>query len=150
MTDSSHRPHKETGSLLLVCDTGGPISCSKGSFPSQLLFLQALFCQVPSNHVLNMYDVTNIWHVPLVLEAQGAHRSICAALQLGGAENMNLGFWKQSLAERWDNLVAVVSRCLCIRLASARERPTSLWGHYARCSTPAVLESLFSDRVTIL
>lgn len=86
--------------------------------------MQALFCQVPSNHVLNMYDVTNIWHVPLVLEAQGAHRSICAALQLGGAENMNLGFWKQSLAERWDNLVAVVSSCPCIRVAPARDRHT--------------------------
>lgn len=56
-----------------------------------------------------MHDVQNIWHVPLVLESQGAHKSICKALNLGGAETMNLGFWRQGLAERWDNLSAVVS-----------------------------------------
>ena len=55
-----------------------------------------------------MHDVQNIWHVPLVLESQGAHESICKALDLGGAETMNLGFWRQGLAERWDNLAAVV------------------------------------------
>lgn len=76
--------------------------------------LQALFCQVPQHHVLNMFDVSNIWHVPLVLEAQGAHSSICNALQLGGAEKMNLSFWRQSLAERWDNLAAAVrANLLC-------------------------------------
>ncbi len=52
--------------------------------------LQALFCQVPPNHVLNMFDVSNIWHVPLVLEAQGAHVSVCNILKLGGYSNMNL------------------------------------------------------------
>jgi len=70
--------------------------------------LQALFCQVPSRHVLNMHDVQNIWHVPLMLEDQDAHHSICAALNLGGAQNMQLGFWRRGLADRWDNLAAVV------------------------------------------
>ena len=37
-----------------------------------------------------MYDVSNIWHVPLVLEAQGAHESVCNILKLGGYDNMNL------------------------------------------------------------
>ena len=63
-----------------------------------------------------MHDVQNIWHVPLVLESQGAHKSICKALNLGGSETMNLGFWRQGLAERWDNLAAVVrhySFCHC-------------------------------------
>ncbi len=69
---------------------------------------QALFCQVPAKHVLNMHDVQNIWHVPLVLEEQGAHHSICSALNLGGASSMQLGFWRGGLAERWANLASVV------------------------------------------
>jgi CTP synthase len=73
--------------------------------------VQALFCQVPSRHVLNMHDVQNIWHVPLVLEDQGAHHSICSALNLGGAQTMQLGFWRTGLAERWDNLASVVRLC---------------------------------------
>ncbi|KAK9835134.1 hypothetical protein WJX81_000361 [Elliptochloris bilobata] len=64
----------------------------------------ALFCQVPANHVLNMFDVSNIWHVPLVLEAQGAHESVCNILRLGGSSNMNLTGWRTTLAERWDGL----------------------------------------------
>ena len=64
---------------------------------------------MPESHVLNMFDVSNIWHVPLLLEEQGAHRSICTALQLDGAETMNLNFWRQGLAERWDNLISAVS-----------------------------------------
>ena len=40
--------------------------------------------------MLNMFDVSNIWHVPLVLEAQGAHESVCNILKLGGYDNMNL------------------------------------------------------------
>ena len=51
---------------------------------------QALFCQVTTRHVLNMFDVSNIWHVPIMLEAQGAHQSICAILGLGGHASMNL------------------------------------------------------------
>lgn len=52
--------------------------------------LQALFCQVTPQHVLNMCDVSNIWHVPIMLEAQGAHKSICDILQLGGHDGMDL------------------------------------------------------------
>ena len=69
-----------------------------------LLAPQALFCQVPTKHVLNMHDVSNIWKVPLVMEAQGAHESICAQLNLPGADRMNLSHWKSTLADRWDNL----------------------------------------------
>ena len=52
--------------------------------------LQALFCQVTPRHVLNMCDVSNIWHVPIMLEAQGTHKSICDILQLGGHDGMDL------------------------------------------------------------
>ena len=37
---------------------------------------QALFCHVPKEHVLTMHDVSNIWRVPLIMEAQGAHHNI--------------------------------------------------------------------------
>ena len=59
---------------------------------------------MPTKHVLNMHDVSNIWKVPLVMEAQGAHESICAQLNLPGADRMNLSHWKSTLADRWDNL----------------------------------------------
>jgi hypothetical protein len=39
--------------------------------------VQALFCQVPTESVLTMHDVTNIWRVPLLLESQNAHHMIC-------------------------------------------------------------------------
>ncbi|BDA42468.1 CTP synthase 2 [Coccomyxa sp. Obi] len=64
----------------------------------------ALFCQVTPRHVLNMCDVSNIWHVPIMMEAQGAHKSICDILGLGGYNNMNLTGWRVGLAEKWDGL----------------------------------------------
>ncbi|CAK0762419.1 hypothetical protein CVIRNUC_002955 [Coccomyxa viridis] len=68
----------------------------------------ALFCQVTPRHVLNMCDVSNIWHVPIMLEAQGAHKSICDILQIGGHDSMDLTGWRTRLAEKWDSLSAVV------------------------------------------
>lgn len=69
----------------------------------------ALFCQVPSSHVLTMHDVANIWHVPLLLASQGAHAALCDRLGLGGAATMDLTYWRTALAERWDGLGAKVS-----------------------------------------
>ncbi len=60
--------------------------------------LQALFCQVTPRHVLNMCDVSNIWHVPIMMEQQGAHKSICDILQLGGHESMDLTGAAQNVA----------------------------------------------------
>ena len=59
---------------------------------------------MPTKHVLNMHDVSNIWHVPLLLEQQGAHESLCAQLHLSGAASMSLAHWKTTLADRWDKL----------------------------------------------
>lgn len=70
---------------------------------------QALFCQVPPSHVLNMHDVSNIWHVPLIMQEQDAHVNICKHLQLPGAENLDLKAWRTQLAERWDNLKETVT-----------------------------------------
>jgi CTP synthase len=65
----------------------------------------ALFCHVPSRHVLTMHDVSNIWRVPLLMESQEAHKVICDKLGLPGAEKLDLTLWKTTLADRWDSLV---------------------------------------------
>ncbi|XP_059074527.1 uncharacterized protein LOC131027416 isoform X1 [Cryptomeria japonica] len=40
------------------------------------------FCHVPAGHILNIYDVSNIWHVPLLLRDQKAHDAILKDLDL--------------------------------------------------------------------
>lgn len=54
-------------------------SCSYHAplLPSPSSMQQALFCQVPTESVLTMHDVSNIWRVPLLMESQGAHHMIC-------------------------------------------------------------------------
>ncbi|KAJ9516479.1 hypothetical protein QJQ45_011163 [Haematococcus lacustris] len=64
----------------------------------------ALFCQVPTEHVLTMHDVTNIWRVPLLLESQQAHHIICRKLNLAGSDKLDLATWKLNTADRWDSL----------------------------------------------
>lgn len=41
-----------------------------------------MFCQVPKNHVLSVHDVSNIYHVPLLLAKQGAASILLSRLQL--------------------------------------------------------------------
>ncbi|CEG49195.1 ctp synthase [Plasmopara halstedii] len=41
-----------------------------------------MFCQVPANHVLSVHDVSNIYHVPLLLSKQGAASILMSKLQL--------------------------------------------------------------------
>lgn len=41
-----------------------------------------MFCQVPANHVLSVHDVSNIYHVPLLLAKQGAASILMSKLQL--------------------------------------------------------------------
>ncbi|KAJ3695204.1 hypothetical protein LUZ60_000581 [Juncus effusus] len=40
------------------------------------------FCHVPVSNIVNLYDVSNIWHIPLLLRDQKAHESILKALNL--------------------------------------------------------------------
>ncbi len=40
------------------------------------------FCHVPSNHVISVYDVQNIYHVPLMLVQQGVHEIFIRELHL--------------------------------------------------------------------
>ena len=70
---------------------------------------QALFCQVPPTHVLNMHDVTNIWQVPLLLQQQNTHRLLLDHLQLPHADRLDLHRWRTQLADRWDTLAAEVN-----------------------------------------
>ncbi|XP_052155494.1 uncharacterized protein LOC127773468 isoform X2 [Oryza glaberrima] len=42
----------------------------------------AQFCHVPISSIVNLHDVTNIWHIPLLLRDQKAHESILKVLDL--------------------------------------------------------------------
>lgn len=40
------------------------------------------FCHVPVEHIFTLYDVSNIWHIPLLLRDQKAHEAILRDLNL--------------------------------------------------------------------
>ncbi|XP_039122445.1 CTP synthase-like isoform X2 [Dioscorea cayenensis subsp. rotundata] len=40
------------------------------------------FCHVPASNIITLYDVTNIWQVPLLLKEQKAHEAILKQLSL--------------------------------------------------------------------
>nr|XP_027087074.1 CTP synthase-like isoform X1 [Coffea arabica]XP_027087075.1 CTP synthase-like isoform X1 [Coffea arabica]XP_027089068.1 CTP synthase-like isoform X1 [Coffea arabica]XP_027089069.1 CTP synthase-like isoform X1 [Coffea arabica] len=52
------------------------------------------FCHVPFENIITLYDVSNIWHVPLLLKDQKAHEAILKVLDLKGvACEPALGEW---------------------------------------------------------
>lgn len=51
------------------------------------------FCHVQAEHVLNIYDVSNIWHVPLLLRDQKAHIAILKQLNLSLDSVPDLDEW---------------------------------------------------------
>ncbi len=59
-----------------------------------------------------MHDVSNIWRVPLMMEAQEAHKIILAKLGLPNADKIDLSLWRTTLAERWDSLTELVTIAL--------------------------------------
>lgn len=62
------------------------------------------FCHVPLHNIISLYDVSNIWHVPLLLRDQKAHHAILKVLNLEGvACQPALGEWT-SRAELCDRL----------------------------------------------
>ncbi|KAL7610370.1 hypothetical protein Lser_V15G14503 [Lactuca serriola] len=62
------------------------------------------FCHVPAANILNIHDVPNIWHVPLLLRNQNAHEAILKQLALlRVARPPNLQEWTNR-AETFDNL----------------------------------------------
>ncbi|KAJ6808963.1 CTP synthase-like isoform X1 [Iris pallida] len=40
------------------------------------------FCFVPVSNIVSLFDVTNIWHIPLLLREQKAHEAILQQLNL--------------------------------------------------------------------
>ncbi|XP_077215718.1 uncharacterized protein LOC143850324 [Tasmannia lanceolata] len=58
---------------LLACRSAQPLLESTKEKLSQ-------FCHVPAGNILNVHDVPNIWHVPLLLKNQNAHMAILKQL----------------------------------------------------------------------
>ncbi|XP_057422957.1 uncharacterized protein LOC130716923 [Lotus japonicus] len=66
------------------------------------------FCHVPVDNILNIHDVPNIWHIPLLLRNQNAHHSILQQLNLlNHATPPDLQQWTE-MAESYDNLTVSV------------------------------------------
>ncbi|RDX81871.1 CTP synthase, partial [Mucuna pruriens] len=66
------------------------------------------FCHVPVENILNIHDVPNIWHIPLLLRNQNAHHSILQQLNLlSRATPPDLQQWTD-MAEAYDNLTESV------------------------------------------
>ncbi|KAJ6686668.1 CTP SYNTHASE [Salix purpurea] len=62
------------------------------------------FCHVPASNILNIHDVPNIWHIPLLLRNQNAHDAILKQLNLLSiAMPPALKDWTM-MAETYDNL----------------------------------------------
>ena len=75
---------------LIVCRSAQALSMSTRD-------KLALFCQVGAGCVLTVHDVSNIYHVPLLLEAQGATAAIARRLRLNlPVSPPSLGQWKVS------------------------------------------------------
>ncbi|KAJ4842993.1 hypothetical protein Tsubulata_037860 [Turnera subulata] len=77
------------------------------------------FCHVPEENVITLYDVPNIWHIPLLLRDQKAHEAILRVLNLHGVtREPNLVEWT-SRAKICDMLhepvrIAMVGKYTCL------------------------------------
>ncbi|XVE73396.1 hypothetical protein DITRI_Ditri11bG0114800 [Diplodiscus trichospermus] len=86
---------------LLACRSAQPLLDNTKEKLSQ-------FCHVPVANILNIHDVPNIWHVPLLLRSQNAHYSILKQLDLLSiATTPDLEAWTRR-AETFDNLTDYV------------------------------------------
>lgn len=82
---------------LLACRSAQPLLESTKEKLSQ-------FCHVPAENILNVHDVPNIWHVPLLLRNQNGHLAILKQLNcLSIATHPDLQEWTKR-AETYDNL----------------------------------------------
>ncbi|KAJ3694268.1 hypothetical protein LUZ60_009748 [Juncus effusus] len=62
------------------------------------------FCHVPTGNIISLFDVSNIWQIPILLEEQRAHEAILRLLRPPGvAWEPRLDEWKNR-AEICDNL----------------------------------------------
>ncbi|XP_051141891.1 uncharacterized protein LOC127258883 [Andrographis paniculata] len=82
---------------FLACRSAQPLLESTRQKLSQ-------FCHVSVGNILNIHDVPNIWHIPLLLRNQNAHEAILKHLQLMKvAKTPNLQEWTER-AKIFDNL----------------------------------------------
>lgn len=82
---------------LLACRSAQPLLDTTKEKLSQ-------FCHVPAENILNIHDVPNIWHVPLLLRNQNAHCAIMRQLNLlDVAAPPDLQEWTNR-AQTFDNL----------------------------------------------
>lgn len=82
---------------LLACRSAQPLLDTTKEKLSQ-------FCHVPAENILNIHDVPNIWHVPLLLRNQNAHHAIMRQLNLlDVAAPPDLQEWTNR-AQTFDNL----------------------------------------------
>ncbi|CAM8994576.1 unnamed protein product [Rhodiola kirilowii] len=86
---------------LLACRSAQPLLHNTKEKLSQ-------FCHVPASNILNIHDVPNIWHVPLLLKNQKAHQAILKQLNLVNvAVTPDLQEWTER-AKNFDNLSKTV------------------------------------------
>uniref|UniRef100_A0A2P2LEZ3 CTP synthase n=2 Tax=Rhizophora mucronata TaxID=61149 RepID=A0A2P2LEZ3_RHIMU len=82
---------------LLACRSAQPLLENTKEKLSQ-------FCHVPAANILNIHDVPNIWHIPLLLRNQNAHSAILRQLDLLSiAAPPDLQDWTK-MAETYDSL----------------------------------------------
>lgn len=62
---------------ILVCRSAKPLDDNVKEKLSQ-------FCHVPAANIITLYDVSNIWRIPLLLRDQKAHEAILKGLNLQG------------------------------------------------------------------
>ncbi|KAL8159072.1 hypothetical protein V2J09_000609 [Rumex salicifolius] len=86
---------------LLACRSAEPLLDNTKEKLSQ-------FCHVPDANILNIHDVPNIWHVPLLLRNQNAHKAVLKQLNLlDVAQTPDLQEWT-TRAETYDSITNTV------------------------------------------
>lgn len=59
----------------------------------------ALFSNLPTDHVISVWDAKTIYEVPLILHEQHLDKIICNRLNLSADKEADLGIWKKICAE---------------------------------------------------
>jgi CTP synthase (UTP-ammonia lyase) len=85
------------------------------------------FCHVPPEHIIAMHDLSNIWHVPLLLRNQLMERSMLKTLGLPPpVEDIDLSAWEER-AQNWDKFKRVCKIAMVgkVRVQRAQDRVES-------------------------
>ncbi|RWR96209.1 CTP synthase-like protein isoform X1 [Cinnamomum micranthum f. kanehirae] len=82
---------------ILACRSAKPLEENVKEKLSQ-------FCHVPAANIVTLYDVSNIWHIPLLLRDQKVHEAILRGLNLPGAN-------KKPELEEWTKRAIQCDKC---------------------------------------